>query len=172
MSKNGPTSLVALSFDSALKSQEALLAMTRLQQEGIVLLQDAVFIHKDEDGTVRVVETVDITPGDAAIEGSIWGALVGTLFLPGLGTLVGGAVSAGLGALTAKLTDIGIPDATVKELEDKVTPGTSTLALLVSHLNEAAFVAELHRFAGAGLVQSTLSPDTVVKLREALQKPA
>lgn len=169
MTSTDPRSLVVLSFASALKAQEALLAMTRLQAEGVVLLHDAVFIHKDEDGSVRVVETVDVTPGDAAIQSSLWGALLGTLVIPGIGTLVGGAVSAGLGALAAKLTDIGIPDGTVKSLEDQATPGSTLLALLVSHVNEQAFLAELHRFAGAGLVQSSLSPETVALLRAALR---
>lgn len=171
MTTHDPRVLVALSFDSPLKAQEALLAVTRLQEQGTVLLRDAVFIHKDQDGAVRVVETVDITPGDAALEGSFWGALVGTLIVPGIGTLIGGAVSAGLGALTAKLTDIGIPDETVKELEAKATPGTTLLALLVSHLNETVFLEEIQRFAGAGLIQSSLSADAVTRLRAALQKP-
>ena len=169
MSTSTPLALVALSFDSPLKAQEALLAMTRLQEQGVVLLRDAVFIHRDTDGSVRVVETTDITPGDAALEGTFWGALVGTLLVPGIGTIVGGAVSAGLGALAAKLTDIGIPDATVKELETQAQPGTSIVALLVSHLNEEAFLTEMHRFAGAGLVQSTLSADAVARLRTALE---
>ncbi len=169
MTTADPRSLVVLSFDSPLKAQETLLAMTRLQAEGVVLLHDAVFIQKETDGSVRVVETVDITPGDAAIRSSFWGALLGTLVVPGLGTLVGGAVSAGLGALAAKLTDIGIPDDTVKELESQATPGSTLIALLVSHVNEQAFLDELHRFAGAGLVRSTLSEGTVERLRDALK---
>ncbi len=104
--------------------------------------------------------------------GSFWGALLGTFVAGPLGTVVGGAISAGLGALTAKLIDIGIPDATVKELEESMAPGSSALALLVSHLKEEALAKELTRFAGAKLLRSDLTPDTVQRLRDALATPS
>ena len=170
MATQDPRALVVLAFDSPMKAQEALLAATRLQTEGVVLLHDAVFIEKGADGDTRVTETVDVTPGNAAAQSGLWGALLGTLLGGPVGTVIGGAVSAGVGALTAKLTDIGIPDATVKELEETVTPGSTALALLVSHLKEEAFLAEMRRFSGARLLQSTLSPETVQLLRTALRK--
>lgn len=170
MSLPDPRALVVLTFDSPLKANEALMAMTRLQVEGAVLLHDAVLVRKDTDGTTHVTETVDVTPGDAAAKGSLWGALLGTLVAGPVGTLVGGVVTAGVSALAAKLTDIGVPDAMVKELEGTIVEGTTALALLVSHVNEDAFAKELERFAGATLLQSTLSLETVQRLRGALRR--
>jgi len=169
MTQKDPGSLVVLTFDSPLKSREALLAFQRLQTEQVVLLHDAVFIDKDDAGRAEVIETVDTPTGEGAARSGFWGALLGTLVAGPVGTLVGGAVSAGLGALAAKLIDIGIPDATVKELEASLSPGASALALLVSHVNEAALEKELARFAGAKLLQSTLAPETVQRLRGALR---
>jgi uncharacterized membrane protein len=166
---NDPRKLIVLGFDSPLKAQEALLAATRLVTEGQILLHDAVFVSKDEDGSTRVTETVDETPGDAALNGSFWGMLFGTLLAGPVGTVVGGAVSAGASALIAKLVDIGIPDGTVKELRDAVSPGTTALALLVSHVHEAALLAELHRFAGAKLVRTDLPDEAVTAVKAALQ---
>jgi uncharacterized membrane protein len=168
MSEKEPGSLVVLTFDSPLKSREAFLAFQRLQTEQVVLLHDAVFIEKDQAGKTSVTETVDAQPGQSAVRTGFWGALIGTFVAGPLGTVVGGAVSAGLGALAAKLIDIGIPDATVKELEESITPGSSALALLLSHVKEDALERELSRFAGAKLLQSTLTPDTVQRLRNAL----
>src|ERR1051325_10663939 len=98
MASQDPRALVVLAFDSLLKAQEALLAATRLQTEGVVLLHDAVFIEKGLDGDTRVTETVDVTPGKAAAESGLWGALLGTFLGGPVGTVIGGAVSAGIGA--------------------------------------------------------------------------
>ncbi|MBL9020839.1 MAG: DUF1269 domain-containing protein [Myxococcales bacterium] len=172
MPEKDPRSLVVLTFDSQLKAQEALLAFQRLQAEEVLLVHDAVFILRDQAGATRVVETVDTPPSSAAMSGGLWGALLGTLVAGPIGTVVGGAISAGLGALSAKLIDIGIPDATIKELEEAATPGSTSLALLLSHVREESLEKELERFRGAHLTQSTLAPDTVMRLRSALRKPA
>lgn len=168
MTTPDPRSLLVLAFDSRLAAHEAFLAMNRLQQQEVVVLHDAVFIDKTADGKTEVTETIDPTPGDSALRGGLWGALLGTLIAGPLGTLVGAATSAGLGALSAKLIDIGIPDATVKEIEQAIGPGSSALALLVTHVREEALERELTRFAGATLVRSDLPDATVERLRAAL----
>jgi uncharacterized membrane protein len=168
MQTKEPGSLLVIAFDSALKSREAFLAFQRLQQEHVLLVRDAVFIEKDHAGKVRVIETLDPEPGATAAGGGFWGALVGTLVAGPIGTLVGAAATAGLGALAAKLIDIGIPDATVAELEEATPPGSSALALLLSSVNEDALERELARFSGSKLVRSDLSPMTVQRLRNAL----
>lgn len=166
---NDPRKLIVLGFDSPLKAQEALLAATRLQTEGEILLHDAVFVDKAEDGATRVTETVDQTPGDAALSGSFWGMLFGTILAGPVGAVVGGAVSAGASALAAKLIDVGIPDATVKKLRETVLPGTTALALLISHVHEEKLLAELHRFAGAKLVATDLPEEAVAAVKAALE---
>jgi uncharacterized membrane protein len=171
MTTKDPGSLMVLTFDSPLKAREAFLAFQRLVSEEALLVHDAVFFDKDDAGATNVTETVDTTPGQGAARTGMWGALIGTLVAGPIGTLVGGAVSAGLGALAAKLIDIGIPDATVKEIEESLTPGRSALALLVSHMKDDVVERELARFAGAKLMQSTLTPETVTRLRNALMAP-
>lgn len=166
-----PGALMVLVFDSNLKSREAFLAFQRLEQEETLLMHDAVFFEKDAAGKTRVQETIDATPGEGAARSGFWGALLGTIIAGPVGTLVGGAVSAGIGALSAKLIDLGIPDATVKEIEESLSPNTSALALLVSHVKEDALSKELERFAGAKLTRSTLTPEAIQRLRGSLATP-
>jgi uncharacterized membrane protein len=168
MSNSEPRSLVVLSFDSPLKAREAFLAFQRLKSEQVLLLHVAVFVDKDRAGHANVTETVDPQPAQSAAQGGLWGALLGTLIAGPIGTLVGAAATAGLGALAAKLVDLGIPDATVREIEEHTPPGSSALLLLLSHLKEDGLERELTRFSGAKLVQSTLTPFTVQRLRNAL----
>lgn len=167
MSKD-PRQLVILGFDSTIRAEEALLAMTRLSTEGKILLHDAVFVQRDAEGRAHVRETTDPTPGNAAIDGSIWGLLFGTILAGPVGALIGGTITAGTSALLAKIIDTGVPDAVVKELRETVTPGTTALALLVSHLQANALPDELRRFSGAKIIQTDLPAETVAALREAL----
>ena len=171
MAQDDPRKLLVLAFESSLQAIEAHLAVMRLMERGSILVRDAVFISKREDGKVRVTETLDVTPGDAAVRGSLWGALFGVLLAGPVGMLAGAAINAGGYALIAKLVDIGVPDAKVKEIGDLVTPGSTALALLVSHIDDDALLTEMKRFAGAKLVESTLSPATVDALRSALAQP-
>jgi uncharacterized membrane protein len=172
MSNPEPSFLLALAFDSPLKSREAFLAFQRLQVDRALALHDAVFIDKDAAGNASVSETLDPQPAASAASGGLWGALFGTLIAGPVGTLVGAAATAGLGALAAKLIDLGIPDATVKELTDEAAASSSTLALLVSAVVEDQLEQELARFSGAKLVRSDLSPFTVQALRNALSPEA
>jgi uncharacterized membrane protein len=171
MSDQEPGHLLALAFDSPLKAREAFLAFQRLQLEKTVTLHDAVFIDKDAEGNAHVLETIDPQPARTAAGGGLWGALFGTLVAGPIGTLVGAAATAGLGALAAKMIDLGIPDATVKELQETTPAGSSLLALLVSNVSEEKLEKELARFSGATLVRSDLSPFTVQALRNVLRPP-
>jgi uncharacterized membrane protein len=164
-----PTFLLALAFDSPLKSREAFLAFQRLVVDKTLALHDAVFIDKDAEGKASVAETLDPQPATSAASGGLWGALFGTLIAGPVGTIVGAAATAGLGALAAKLIDLGIPDAVVKELQESTPNGSSTLAVLMSGVVEDKLEAELKRFSGAKLVRSDLSPLAVQALRNALQ---
>ncbi len=161
--------LLVLSFESRLFAQEALLAATRLEGEGKILVHDAVFVtrHPSGDGSV-VEETRDPDAVESAFGGGFWGLLFGTLLAGPVGAIVGAAGGAGAGALAAALIDYGVRDETVKKLRDHLAPGRTALALLVSHLDEAAVVEELHRFQGAELVQSDFTPHLEDALREAL----
>lgn len=160
--------LVVVGFDDAMQAQEFLLVAMRLVKAGELALHDAVFISRDRDGRSAVRETTDITPGRGALGGAMWGVLLGTLLGGPIGALVGGAASAGGGALLAKLIDTGIKDEQVKELRETVRPGTTALALLVSHVSLGQLQTELDRFAGATVVQSDLPEGALHAVRNAI----
>jgi uncharacterized membrane protein len=140
-------------------------AVLRLQEDGKILVQDAVFVSKDAEGKTSVVETSDPTPGTAALGSGMWGLLFGALLAV---PIAGLAIGAATGALTAKLIDTGVPDEFVKEVREVVAPGWTALALLVSHINREAVLAELERFHGARLISGNLSPEAVAAVSEAL----
>jgi uncharacterized membrane protein len=158
--------VVAIVFDKPTRADEALLALTHLQLEGNIEMADAVVVAKSTEGRTFVRQTVDTTPGRAAIGGMWLGTLVGLLFG---GPLGGAAVGAASGALYAKLVDIGLDDGWVKQMAEWIDPGTSALLLL---LNDPALRAEALKELGRfeGKVVSTDLPDAVrAALEEALE---
>jgi len=163
-----PRKLIVIGFDDPLKANEFLLAATRLQSKGQIRLHDAVFVARDADGRSVVRETQDITTGRGALGAGLWGLLLGTLFGGPIGGLIGGAASAGGGALLAKLVDTGIKDDRIAALRETVPPGSTALALLVSHLQVGDLQRELARFPGATLVESDLPDAAIIAVRHAL----
>ena len=159
--------IIGVSFDSPIKAQEYLLAMGRLRQQGDLQLKDAVVVTKDQNGKVNVTETLDPTPGRAAMSGAVWTGLIG-LFVGGpVGWLAGLGLGAGAGAITAKVVDLGVPDEWVDWFKEAVEPGRSALVILADHVHVPHLATEARRFAGAELLYTSMSDSAMEQLEEA-----
>ena len=95
---------------------------------------------------------------------AIGASLIGLIFMnPLLGLVVG----AGAGAVAGALSDVGINDDFMKQLAEKLTPGTSALFVLVdSDLTDK--VLDALRGTGGTVLQSSLSHEDEAKLQAAL----
>ncbi|MGA9276204.1 DUF1269 domain-containing protein [Ilumatobacter sp.] len=156
--------IIGVSFDSALKAQEYLLAMARLRQDGVLQLKDAVTVTKQDGGKVTVTETIDPSPGKAAVSGGVWLGLLGLVIGGPVGWIAGIGIGAGAGAVAAKVVDLGIPDEWVDWFKDAVEPGTSTVVVLAEHVQVHALATEARRFQGAELVYTSMTPSAMDEL--------
>lgn len=163
-----PQTLVGISFPDVFRAQEFLTAVTRLQANGSLVLEDAVVVVKDDDGKTVVRETIDPQPGRSALSGGMWTGLFGLLLGGPVGWAAGAAIGAGAGALTAKMVDIGISDEWVGWFREAVKPGTATVAVLASEIIEDHLVAEVQRFAGSELVYANFDAEMIQRLQDAL----
>ena len=162
-----PQTLVGISFETAFRAQEFLVAASGLAAAGKLKLKDAVTVVKDDSGRTVVHETVDPTLLRSALSGAMWAGLFGLILGGPVGWIAGLAVGAGAGAITAKVRDLGVPDEWVTWFRDAVQPGTATVALLVEDLDRNALVAEAARFTGAELVYANLDNATIERVRDA-----
>lgn len=97
-----------------------------LQKQELVKVDDAAWVRRDENGKAKIKQAVNLV-GQGALGGAFWGMLIGLLFLaPWLGAAIGAAS----GALGGKAADFGIDDDFIKEVGNRITPGTSALFLL------------------------------------------
>jgi hypothetical protein len=62
VSDPGAPVIIGVSFDRQVLAQQYLLAMGGLKEVGALDLKDAVVVTKTDDGSVKVVETIDPTP--------------------------------------------------------------------------------------------------------------
>lgn len=160
--------LVGIAFADSYRAQEYVMAVTRLAADHHLKLRDVVMLVCADDGSVRVHETIDPAPRQAALSGAVWAGLFGLLLGGPVGWAAGAALGAGTAAATAKAVDLGISDDWVDWFRAAVQPGTTTVALLIDDVDRNALVAETARFPGATLVHTTFDDETLRRLEEAL----
>jgi uncharacterized membrane protein len=169
VSDPGAPVIIGVSFNRQVLAQQYLLAMGGLKETGALELQDAVVVNKSTDGSVKVVETIDPTPGRAALNGAMWTSLLGLVLGGPVGWVAGLGIGAASGVVTAKIVDLGIPDEWVAWFREAVEPGTSTVVILADHVYVPALAREAKRFAGAELLYTSMPDHAYEQLRAALE---
>lgn len=157
------STLVVIGYNDMFKAEEIRLKLWKMQKDYLVDLEDAVVAVKDEAGKVRLHQAVNVTAA-GAVGGGFWGTLIGLLFL---NPLLGLAVGAAAGAVAGALTDVGIDDKFMKELSSAMTPGSSTLFVLVRKATPDKVLDEL-KGTGGTVLKTSLSHDDEAKLQAAL----
>jgi uncharacterized membrane protein len=150
-------------FDTPDGAERALRTLARLQDDRLVTVQDAAVASWPEGRRKpRTWQARDVV-GPAALSGAFWGLLFGILFLL---PIAGLALGAAAGVAAGAFGHLGLSDAFLERVRDRVTPGTSALFLLtadevVDRITEA--------FAGshAELLLSNLSTAQESALRHA-----
>ncbi len=145
--------LIVVAYDSEFKAQEIRLDFLKMQKSYLVALEDAVVVEKKQDG--KAVKDYSFL---------FWGVLIGLIFM---NPLLGFVVGAGAGAVAGALSDVGINDDFMKQLAEKLTPGTSALFVLVDADLTDKVLDEL-RGTGGTVLQSSLSHENEARLQAAL----
>jgi uncharacterized membrane protein len=155
--------LTAWKFNSPYGADDALATLEKLQSEALIQIQDAAVVSWEPGRSKPRTREMHSTKKAGALGGAFWGFLFGLIFfIPILGLAIGAAS----GALFGSLADVGISDAFINSVRQKVTPGTSALFLLSS----GAVIDRVRgEFQGsdAELISTNLSEDQEAKLREA-----
>ena len=133
-----------------------------LQKQELIKVYDAAVVSWPQGAKKPKTRQLNHLAGSGALGGGFWGLLFGLIFfVPILGLLVGAA----MGAASASLADVGIDDDFIKEVREKVTPGTSALFALTSD-GVPDKVAEAFRGVDGELLHTNLSSEQEAQLRE------
>lgn len=154
---------MAIAYDDQETAETVRMTLADLSQEKIVELDDAVVVTRDDNGKVRLHQSFQPVSAGAA-GGAVWGGLIGLIFLmPLMGLIIGAAA----GALGGAVTDVGVNDNFMKELGEKLTPGTSALVLLLRKSTPDKMLPRIEHFGGH-VIQTSLSDEEERRLRAAL----
>ena len=167
--------LVVVGFDNPEEADRVLLKLNKLKREHLIDLEDAVVVVRDEAGKIHLKQSINLVSTGATfglLSGSLWGSLVGLLFLnPIAGFVLGGAFGVGAGALSGSLSDYGINDDFIESLSETIPVNSSALFILVRKVQPEKVLAELSGAKGK-VLRTSLSPDQEKKLQEALRGSA
>ena len=170
------------------RASDVLNQLQRMNEDWAVDLHDAVAVYRDYNGKLRVDQSFQMTTGEGAGWGGLWGSLIGaTLAVPftggasgaavagalAAGALGGGALGASWGALDASWwkDEFGIPDEFVKQIGAMVQPGDSAVYALLRTANPDK-VAQAFRGYGGTILSTTLNRDQENKVENVLSGKA
>ena len=170
------------------RASEVLNQLLALNDDWVVDLHDAVAVYRDYNGKLRVDQSYQMTTGDGAALGGLWGLLIGaTLAIPftagasaaaaagavAAGALGGTALGAGLGAADASSwkEEFGIPDEFVQRVGALIQPGDSAIYAIL-RTADPDIVADQFRGYGGTILRTTLNSDQQAKVEKVLNKTA
>lgn len=169
------------------RASEVLNQLQSMNDSWVVDLHDAVAVYRDYNGKLRTDQSYQMTTGEGAGWGGLWGSLIGlTLAIPftggatapaagalAAGALAGGALGAGAGAIDASWwkDEFGIPDDFVKQVGAMIQPGDSAIYALLRTADPET-VANAFRGYGGTILSTTLSRNQQAKVEDVLHNRA
>jgi len=126
-----PVQLVVAAFQDEKAAKEALATLKEAKKAGLIKIENAAVLRKDEKGKLHIKETQDMGGGKGAAFGGVAGAAIGLIAGPAL--VVPAAVGALVGGLTAKLRDTGFSNQRLEKLGEGLQPGSSAIVAVVEH---------------------------------------
>jgi uncharacterized membrane protein len=158
--------LVVIEFADQVAAFDMRAELAKLQKEYLIEMDDVVVVTKDEKGKIKLHQAFNLTAA-GAVHGSMWGLLIGMMFL---NPILGWAVGTGTGALAGKLRDIGINDEFMKELAADLKEGTSALFILFRTVTGEKVLDRLKQKGFKGKVlQTSLTVEAEEDLRKILE---
>jgi uncharacterized membrane protein len=149
-------------------ADEVLKELKTAQRAGLVGIQNAAVLRRDQKNKLHVRELKDWGGGKGAAFGGALGAVVGVLAGPG--ALAVGAAGALIGGLAAKLRDSGFSNERLEAVGDALQPGTSAIVAVIEH----TWVAELEKEmaeAGADVMTADIAADVAQQLDAGREVP-
>jgi uncharacterized membrane protein len=157
------SSLTVWKFHTPFGADAALEKLKALQSQQLITVQDAAVVSWEPGKKKPKTRQMHDMKMGGALGGGFWGLLFGLIFFV---PLLGLAIGAAAGALFGSMADVGISDSFIRDVREKVTPGTSALFLLSSDAVIDRVKAEFPA-SDAELITTNLSDEQEARLREA-----
>ena len=156
--------LIAIAYPDQATVERARENLRKGVADGVIEVEDAVVMIRDEDGTLEVRQG-STGVGGAAIGGAISGGLIGYLLMAPLFGVAAGALAGGA-IWKSIFGDAGVAEDFVKELSENLEPGRSALIFLVRELDPEKVLPRIEEHGH--VIQTSLSAAVEAQLDAAL----
>jgi uncharacterized membrane protein len=176
--------LIVVGFKNDMyRASEVLNELLSMNDDLVLDLHDAVAVYRDFNGKLRVDQSYQMTTGQGAALGGLWGMLIGaTLAIPftagasaaaagavAAGAIGGTALGAGAGAADASSwkDEFGIPEDFVQQVGVLIQPGDSAIYAIL-RVSNPDIVEDQFRGYGGTILSTNLSRDQQAKVEKVL----
>jgi uncharacterized membrane protein len=159
--------LVVIEFPSEAKAEEVRHKLLDMQKEYLIDVGDAVIAIKQPNGRIKLNQMFHPAMAGAAY-GTLWGTLVGMIFLM---PLAGAALGAASGTLAGALTDVGINNRFMKDVAASLESGNAALFVLIRKMTTDKVLADL-KGEGGKVLRTSFDHSKEDALRAALAAAA
>ena len=161
------TELLIMAYETETAAFGMRESLVELQRTGFLDAEDMVVATRDAAGGVILHQPLNLT-ASGALGGTVWGALIGLVFLA---PVAGAAIGAGVGALAGAHADIGINDDFMRRAATALPQGGAVLFLLLRRARAAEVLERLRNLGATGRSLSTELPeDMEARLRVAIAR--
>lgn len=157
--------LIAIAYPDEAAVERARENLRQGAREGLLEVEDAVVMFRDEDGKLEVREG-STGVGGAALSGGISGGLIGYLLMAPLFGIAAGAVAGGA-IWKSMFGDAGVAEDFVKELSGNLEPGRAVLIFLVREFDPEKVLPRIKEHGD--VIQTSLSAEVEAQLNAALE---
>ena len=158
-------SITAITFDDMEQGPQLRESIKDLERQGLLSLDDAAVIIRDEEGKFKVHGQLDRGVKTGAGAGAAIGLLLGSIFFPIGGIVLGALAGMGVGASM----NIGIDKKFVQDIQAAMPNASSAIILYARNADPAALRAAVEPYHGK-IFQTTLEGDAEDTLYRALKK--
>jgi uncharacterized membrane protein len=155
--------LSVLKLDDPGGADRVLIALQGMQERQMITLEDAAVVRWPAGDKKPKTHQLHSTAGAVATFGAFWGFLFGIIFFV---PFLGAAIGAGVGGLMGSLGDVGIDDAFIRQVREKVTEGTSALFALTSGATALDRMVDELKAYNFEIISTNLPEEQEKQLRE------
>jgi len=163
----GPVQMLVLEFDRTEFNGEVMPELERLKEQGTIRIIDLLFVAKNEDGEIEVVQRSDLAKDEAMEFGAFVGALVG------LGTGSEDEVLRAADAGAQEMEDGHfLGDSEVWYLGDAIPVGSSAAVVLIEHQWAIPLRDKIAAAGGTALADEWIHPADLIAIGAKAAVPA
>jgi uncharacterized membrane protein len=157
--------LIAIAYPDHATVERARENLRKGAREGLIQVEDAVVMLRDEDGKLAVRQG-STGVGGAAVSGGLAGGLIGYVLMAPLFGIAAGALAGGA-IWKSMFGDVGVAEDFVKELSENLEPGRAALIFLATELDAEKVLPQIKE--QGHLMQTSLSAEVEAQLSAALE---